>query len=317
VLFFLNNDTLLLPGWLPPLLKALRDDRRAMAASPLCLFPDNGRVQHLGIGFDGAMGVRHPYFLFPGDHRVVRTPRRLQALSGAAFMTPAAVFRDLGGFHPGYANGFEDMDLCCRMRRKGGRLAQVNDSVIHHLASRTPGRNAADAANSRLVNERCAGAFRPDLHLMAAQDGYACALTPWLTMVVRQPDTDALAVLDALDTEGEIAQALGEEPLWEHGYDKLAALLASRGDHAGAAEQLLCGATLFPEPERLARLAEAAARAGDEAARRHAEDTRAAIRAALAAPRALEERARTVLSWAEDHGDELLATLYKGWLAAH
>ena len=150
---------------------------------------------------------------------------------------------------------------------------------------------------------------------MAAQDGYACALTPWLTMVVRQPDTAALAALDALDTEGEIAQALAEEPLWEPGYDKLAALLARRGDHAGAAEQLLYGATLFPDPERLARLGEAAEHAGDEAAQRHAEETRAAINAALAAPRALEERARTVLSWAEDNGDRLLAELYRDWLA--
>ena len=46
LLFFLNNDTVLTPGWAEPLLDALRADDSLGAVGPLLLYPDN-TVQHL------------------------------------------------------------------------------------------------------------------------------------------------------------------------------------------------------------------------------------------------------------------------------
>uniref|UniRef100_UPI0012EBC515 glycosyltransferase family 2 protein n=1 Tax=Desulfovibrio cuneatus TaxID=159728 RepID=UPI0012EBC515 len=50
MLFFLNNDTLLTPNWLPPLLEAFDANPRLGAVGPLLLY-ENGTVQHMGVTF--------------------------------------------------------------------------------------------------------------------------------------------------------------------------------------------------------------------------------------------------------------------------
>jgi len=312
-LFFLNNDTLLTRGWCEPLLEVFRTDSRAVAASPLCLFPDNGRVQYLGIGYTGSLGVCHPYFLFPGDHAVLRRRRRPQALSAAALMIPARSFRDLGGFFPEYANGFEDMDLCCRIRRAGGRLAQENRSVVLHWASKTPGRNRFDRENMRLINERCAGCFKPDLHRFAREDGFRCELTPWLEMVMCE-DPAVLKALSGVSSEDEIRSVLDAHPLWVDGYDKASYLFAEQGRIEEAAEMLFYGSHHFPEPGRLERLSVLAGEAGKEEWAAHATAKLAGIQLALSSFEVLMERAENVRDWALDNSDAELAGMYEGWM---
>lgn len=101
-LLFLNNDTLVEEGWLPPLLAAFREERRLGACSPLLVFPETGRLQHAGVVFDPDLRASHLYFLFPGQHPVLAGRRRLQAISASAFLVPRGVFEALGGFFPGY-----------------------------------------------------------------------------------------------------------------------------------------------------------------------------------------------------------------------
>ncbi|WP_432734931.1 glycosyltransferase family 2 protein [Maridesulfovibrio sp. FT414] len=314
LLFFLNNDTLLTKGWFGPLLEVFRGDPGVMAASPLCLFPDNGRVQYLGIGYSGSLGVRHPYFMFPGGHALVRRKRKFQALSGAALMVPSAVFNGLDGFFPEYANGFEDMDLCCRIRRAGGRLVQENSSTVLHWASMTPGRNRFDRENMKLVNSRCAGCFKPDLHRIALDDGFVCELTPWLEMVIRENGEGKFADLDTLSTESEIRSALEEHPLWEYGYEKISVLCLTAGCTGDAAEFLLYGATLFPDPDRLERLAVISEKAGKAEWARQAAGKAAGIRQAMSDSRSLQVQAENVLDWAKANNDGELTAIYQRWM---
>ncbi|MDR2696637.1 MAG: glycosyltransferase family 2 protein, partial [Deltaproteobacteria bacterium] len=154
LLFFLNNDTLAAPNWLPPLLQGLQAGPGIGMAGPLLLFPESGRVQHCAVVFAPTLEVQHLYFHFPGDHPALRAPRQPQALSGAALLLDRDVFSRCGGFYEGYQNGFEDLDLCCGLRKQGLRLACVPQSIMYHLASQTPGRNDHDSANARLINER-------------------------------------------------------------------------------------------------------------------------------------------------------------------
>ncbi|WP_320171253.1 glycosyltransferase family 2 protein [Maridesulfovibrio sp.] len=313
LLFFLNNDTLLTSGWVEPLLEIFRKDPGVAAVSPLCLFPDNKRVQCLGIGYAGSLGVCHPYFMFPGNHPVVRRNRRFQALSGAALMIPAALFREMGGFFPGYANGFEDMDLCCRLRRAGGRLVQENRSTVLHWASKTPGRNRFDKENMTLINKRCAGCFVPDLHRIAQEDGFRCELTPWLEMIMRAPD-DPTGKIDDVD---ELRSALEEYPLWEDGYDKLFSLLLEEGRQDEAAESLFYGTVIFPDPCRLERLGKIAGEIGKDDWAAFAETKYTAINRALSAPEKLHEQAVNVLEWAGTKNDRELAAIYEGWISSN
>jgi hypothetical protein len=56
-------------------------------------------VQHLGIAFSPTLATEHLYANFPANHRVVGLRRSLQAITGAAFMLPKALFLDAGGFY--------------------------------------------------------------------------------------------------------------------------------------------------------------------------------------------------------------------------
>ncbi|WP_051249826.1 glycosyltransferase family 2 protein [Maridesulfovibrio zosterae] len=317
MLFFLNNDTLLTDGWFVSLFEVFRNDPKVMACSPLCLFPENKRIQSLGVGFDGGLNVRHPYFLFPGNHPVILKNRKLQALSAAALMIPAFVFDNLEGFFSEYVNGFEDLDLCCRMRKSGGVLIQENRSVIYHLSSQTPGRNLADSNNIKLINERCGGWFRPDLHKMAMEDGYYCELTSCLEMIVRDHDTSRLAELEHLRAGDEVAAALTEYPLWENGYDKLADIYDADSRMEQMAEILFYGSYLFPTIERLRRLYEIAEKLGHAVYTRHAERKIKSIMNFDSLSTSLNTQAQKVLSWAMDNRDTELIRIYKNWITEY
>lgn len=191
-LFFLNNDTLLTPSWLPPLLAAFQDRPSCGAVGPLLLYPDHGRVQHLGVTFTPDNHVRHLYHYFPCTHPVVRRNRELQAITGAALMLPLKVFEIAGRFWEEYRNGYEDLDLSWNVRKQGLSLRCIPESLVYHLTSQTSGRFEAESHNAKVLSRRCRLAFQPDLHRFAFGDGYELRLTPTLaTNIVKvMPETE-------------------------------------------------------------------------------------------------------------------------------
>ena len=320
LLFFLNNDTLATPNWLPPLIRGLQAGAGLGMVGPLLLFPDDRRVQHCAVAFAPTLEVQHLYFHFPGDHPAPNASRQAQAISGAALLLDRKLFFRCGGFHEGYKNGFEDLDLCCSLRKMGLRLACVPQSVICHLAGRTPGRNDHDSANARLINTRHPGGFVPDLHKLAMADGFLPALSPALEVYLRLPDEREAALTESFtrtfDAE-RCARRLWAEPLWMRGYELLAEYLETRNEWIEAAEWRLQQARQFPLSRVSKALAITAARAGMEqvaqAAARQTQEmlTKAAGKAALA------KQANALMQWGRNAEDAVIAELYGDWLAAH
>jgi hypothetical protein len=284
---------------------------------PLLLFPDSGRVQHCAVAFAPTLEVQHLYFQFPGDHPAPNAQRQAQAISGAALLLDRQLFFRCGGFYEGYHNGFEDLDLCCCLRKMGLRVACVPQSVICHLTSQTPGRNDHDSANARLINERHPGAFVPDLHKLAMADGFMPALSPSLELYLRLPDEREAALTETFTRSfdaGRCARRLWAEPLWMRGYDLLAGRLEARGEWAQAAEWRLQQARQFPLPQVTKALALAAARAGeDQIAQAAAQQTQDQLDKA-ADSAALAHKATALARWGRNAGDEVIAGLYEAWL---
>jgi len=319
LLFFLNNDTLVTPNWLPPLMQGLRAGTGLGMVGPLLLFPETGRVQHCAVAFAPTLAVQHLYFQFPGDHPAPNTPRQAQAISGAALLLEKDLFFRCGGFYEGYKNGFEDLDLCCALRKMGLHPACVPQSVIYHLTSQTPGRNDHDSANARLINERHPGGFVPDLHKLAMADGFLPALSPALELYLRLPDEREAALTAAFtrnfDAE-RCARRLWAEPLWMRGYDLLAEHLAMQGEWVQASEWRVQQAGQFPLPQVSRALALAAARAGMEQAAQEAAEQEQEQLAKAADSAALGKQAKALLRWGQNAGDGVIAELYGSWLAA-
>jgi len=141
-LLFLNNDALVQPGWLPPLLEAIEANERIAAVGPRLLNLD-GSLQGAGhlvarTGSTVAYG-----FGDPADRVEYRFPRVVDYLSGACLMVRRSSFNEVGGFDPVYGLGyFEEADLCLSLAERGYRVVYEPRSLVAHVRGASP-RNAS------------------------------------------------------------------------------------------------------------------------------------------------------------------------------
>lgn len=169
-LAFLNNDTLPHARWLDALVThALANPAAGVVGSKL-LYPD-GTIQHAGMVFDADLKPQHLYLGFPADHPAVSRPRRFATVTGASLLIGRATFEGLGGFDEGYVNGYEDVDLCLRVRELGFEVHYCPGSVAVHLESVSEGRTAKDRANRERFEARWSHKLTPDDVLHYLEDG--------------------------------------------------------------------------------------------------------------------------------------------------
>jgi len=137
-LLFLNNDTLVAPGWLPPLVEALASQPDIGIVGPKLVFPD-GAVQHCGKVWGEHQTPRshpnHLYYREPGDAPHVNRSRDYQVITGACMLLRRAEFFRYGPFDERYENGWEDDDLCYAYREQGMRIQYCAASTVVHFQS--------------------------------------------------------------------------------------------------------------------------------------------------------------------------------------
>ena len=147
LLFFLNNDLVLLPRWLEPMRAALGHFPDAGLVGNVQRNAATGALDHAGIFFDHKGKPAHEV----SPARFARW-REVDALTGACFALRREVWEKLGGFDEGFVNGGEDIDLCLRARRAGLRNFVALRSVVRHHISASAGRKLRDEQNTfRLV----------------------------------------------------------------------------------------------------------------------------------------------------------------------
>lgn len=173
-LVFLNNDTIPLQGWLAPLIEEVRAHSDVAVVGSKLLYED-GTIQHAGVAFSREWFM--PYHIYRGvDAHATSVSRRreLDCVTAACMLVRRDVFEEVGGFDEGYRNGFEDVDLCLKIREKGRKIIYQPQSVLYHLESRTPGRKAHDLDNSHRLQERWGTSWwLADEDRIHFEDGYA------------------------------------------------------------------------------------------------------------------------------------------------
>ena len=168
LIVLLNNDTLILPGWLDALLAPFdRDEPVGLVGSKLInwdgtlqeaggIFWKDGSAWNFGRGQD----PRAPEFNYL---------KEVDYCSGASIAVPASLWRQLGGFDPQYSPAYcEDLDLAFRIRAEGYQtLLNPLSEVIHH-EGRSHGRDtgtgikAYQVTNQKRLLERWGDVLKRD-----------------------------------------------------------------------------------------------------------------------------------------------------------
>jgi GT2 family glycosyltransferase/radical SAM superfamily enzyme YgiQ (UPF0313 family)/tetratricopeptide (TPR) repeat protein len=174
-LLFLNNDTIPTDGWLNALVDEVERHPDVAVVGSKLLYED-GTIQHAGVAFSRIVFTPyHIYRKFPADSPMVNRRREFQCVTGACMLVRRDVFEQAGRFDEGFKNGFEDVDLCLKIRERGWRIVYRPDSVVYHLESQTPGRKTHDRDNARRLLERWSGKWWiPDEDALYLSDGLAC-----------------------------------------------------------------------------------------------------------------------------------------------
>lgn len=166
ILVFLNNDLVLTPRWLEPMLAAHR--RIGSHAGPIGnvqLDARTGAVDHAGMIVNLKGKPEHIRALPPHWLCALFPVRRAVAVTGACLLLERSLWLQLGGFDEQFVNGCEDVDLCFRARQVGRVTAVALRSLARHHVSASPGRKLHNEENSR----RLAAKWRSELAEHAAR----------------------------------------------------------------------------------------------------------------------------------------------------
>jgi hypothetical protein len=138
--FLLNNDTIIVPGTITALVRALDGDPTWSIAVPKIRFHDEpARIWAAGcrwrqfppqvkmIGFGKRDAPRYNF------------TRELPYATGCALLVRRSVLEDVGGFDPRFTNYQEDYDFCYRARQAGHRLLYVPEATILHKVAQSLG----------------------------------------------------------------------------------------------------------------------------------------------------------------------------------
>ena len=149
LLALLNNDLVLHPDWLEPLIAALNAPHlNAGIVGNLQERAADASLDHAGIMATRLGKLEHLREL------PLPCPEYLPvlAVTGACCLLRRADFLAVKGFDERYVNGCEDVDLCLKLRSRGlASIVATRSRIVHHVSASRGCASERDENNSRLL----------------------------------------------------------------------------------------------------------------------------------------------------------------------
>jgi GT2 family glycosyltransferase/glycosyltransferase involved in cell wall biosynthesis len=227
-LLFLNNDVIVTAGWLTAMLELATSDSRIGIVGLKQLFPYTNRIHHVGIIFDEQRRPQHLYPHADASLRHTNKQRAYQAVTGSCLLIDRHLFEDCGMFDEAYKNGYEDIDLCLKVRESGRQVMCCTRSFVYHYGQITETRTADDGANAARLAMKWHRVIEPDERLYFQQDQYDLSVAAKAVTSPAQPkilSADTLYFADSLSAGSALTWVTAELVLAMH---KLGAPVALR-----------------------------------------------------------------------------------------
>lgn len=142
-LVFLNNDTVVMPGWLTNLLDTIEKDLSIGAVGSMFLYPDHKIREAGSIIWKTGEAFHYGWGKSPDDRRY-NFQREVDYCSGASLLIRRNLFEQLGGFDRRYEPAYyEDVDICFGVRSLGYKVVYQPRSRLIHFEGVTAGRDEA------------------------------------------------------------------------------------------------------------------------------------------------------------------------------
>ena len=162
-ILLLNNDTIVLPGWLENLYRTMEEDSSIAIVGSKLLYPDE-HIQEAGGGLlSSAEGVSVGRWLWVGERNfpvlrrepIFNIRRETDYISGASILVRKTFWDSVGGFDERYKNAYcEDSDLAMTARSRGLRVVYEPESEVIHFEHQTySGQISADHARLQEQNK--------------------------------------------------------------------------------------------------------------------------------------------------------------------
>jgi GT2 family glycosyltransferase len=173
-IMMLNNDVAVEPNFLEPLIARLDQDATVGAVQPLIYFHhDRNLIWNAGSRYLSWIGLPLTLMYFRKDplRLQINMQKKIDWITGCAFMIRASVLRKTGTLKEPYFIYFEDVDLSFRIKQAGYQLGYVPKSVIYHIAG----------MSHKSKTKEKEGFLNPKVHYLNGRNRiwFLKAHTPW------------------------------------------------------------------------------------------------------------------------------------------
>lgn len=130
----LNDDVVVTPDWLTPLIDELEANPTVGGVQPLLVNPHTGLIDSAGVQIDryGAGSDR-----LRDQPIEVAQPEQIAALTGGAMVVRSELIKAVGYLDERFFLYYEDVEWCLRAAAAGWQFALVPDSIVAHRGSAT------------------------------------------------------------------------------------------------------------------------------------------------------------------------------------
>lgn len=134
-ILFLNNDTVVDPGFLLPLINVLRHPSVGLV-SPKIKYHNSNLLQYAGSSTLCKLTGRSKRFGFKEEDNGQFDIKKETGLAhGAAMMTKKSVINDIGLMSEEYFLYYEEVDWCYKIKKAGYKIWFIPKSTVYHKAS--------------------------------------------------------------------------------------------------------------------------------------------------------------------------------------